>query len=165
MPNDTTKPVLPAREVTLGANGAAEQTTVTATVVHIQRRDETSFFGPAVGLEGQLEILTVGAKRTGCYFVSRLVDEPYWVIDAHFAANGAPIFSHGFGARYTKLTGLHPALEALLDEAARDRGLAAEIGPEVPLVLASTATDAEAIATELTDNPELTGYSARAERF
>lgn len=48
---------------------------------------------------------------------------------------------HGFGSRCVKKHGIPPELEALLDEAARTRGLVAAIGPDIPLALAPNPAD------------------------
>jgi len=134
-------PVIPAREVVLTGD---DPVTVTATVLDIKHSEEIGVHGRLVGLEARLHVLFPGAGDPHSYFLSRLVDEPFWVQDAHFGPGGFPHFSHGFGARYLKLRGIHPALEALLDEAALDRGLAAEIGPDIPLVLpAGNRADAD----------------------
>lgn len=125
-------PVIPAREVVLTGD---DPVTVTATVVDITHKEEIGVFGRMVGLDAHLQVLFPSAGKPHSYSLSRLVDEPFWVQDAHFGPNCFPYFSHGFGARYLKLRGIHPALEALLDEAALARDLAAEIGPDIPLVL------------------------------
>lgn len=139
MPINTTAPVLPARDVVLTNPDTGEElSTVTATVVSVEHREENGIYGPMVGLDAQLHVLFAGDTDPHSYFLSRLVEEEYWVQDAHFGPSSFPHFSNGFGARYLKLRGIHPALEALLDEAARARGLAAEIGPDIPLVLSTS---------------------------
>ncbi|HEV7625703.1 MAG TPA: hypothetical protein VGO89_04340 [Streptomyces sp.] len=136
--------VIPPREVVL--TGERPQT-VTATVVSIERHEESGVFGAMVGLEAVLHVVFPGYEKPNTYVLSRLVDESAWVLDARFGANGFPFFSHGFGSRCTVLSGVHKVLGALLDEAARKLGLVAAIGDDVPLVLASTestGTDAGA---------------------
>lgn len=136
MPVDTANPVIPDRAVVLAApDGSGEPMTVTAAVLTVEHRSETGIHGRMIGLEAHLRVLLPGATAPDGYFLSRLVGEPWWVQDSHFGPTGFPYFSHGFGARYMTLRGIDPALEALLDEAARTRGLAAEIGPDTPLVL------------------------------
>lgn len=138
MPADTTAPVLPARAVVLADPVTGEELpAVTAAVVSVERREENGVYGPMAGLDARLDVQFPDDARPHSYFLSRLVEEPHWVQDAHFGPTGFPHFSNGFGARYLKLRGIHPALEALLDEAARTRGLAAAIGPDIPLTLAA----------------------------
>ncbi|MDA3644363.1 hypothetical protein LZ318_30875 [Saccharopolyspora indica] len=127
-----------SQRVTLAAQPGEEPVTVTATVVKVERRAETSFVGRLVGLDAHLDVLFPSSDQPDTYFLSRLYGEPCWVQDAHFGPNGFPYFSNGFGARYLKMTGIALELEALLDQAALERRLVKEIGPEVPLVLAET---------------------------
>lgn len=135
MPIDNAAPVVPARDVVLTDLDTGAELSVTATVVNVERREENGIYGRMIGLDARLDVLFADDTQPHSYFLSRLVDEPFWVQDAHFGPNSFPHFSHGFGARYLRLRGIHPALEALLDEAARTRGLADEIGPDIPLVL------------------------------
>ncbi|MEU2462101.1 hypothetical protein ABZ604_31530 [Streptomyces sp. NPDC012473] len=93
--------------------------------------------GDKKGLEAQVTVCQPGQDRGETFFLSRLVGEEDWVIDAKFGANGFPHFSHGFGSRVTKLKSLLPELTDPLDSAARQRGLAAAIGRDVPLTLSS----------------------------
>ncbi|MGW4527801.1 hypothetical protein [Amycolatopsis sp. NPDC004378] len=142
MPIDTTAPVLPARAVVLTDPDTGEElSTVTATVVSVEHREENGIYGPMVGLDARLHVLFSDDTQPHSYFLSRLLEEEYWVQDAHFGPTSFPHFSHGFGARYLKLRGIHPALEALLDEAARTRGLATAIGPDIPLTLAASSDE------------------------
>ncbi|WNV83124.1 hypothetical protein [Umezawaea sp. Da 62-37] len=143
-------PIIPAREVLLTGDNPA---TVTATVLTIEHREEIGVLGRMVGLDAHLHLLMPGATKPHSYFLSRLVGEPHWVQDAHFGPNGYPTFSHGFGARYLKLTGIHTALEAILDEAATARNLATEIGPDIPLALPRTA-DTELTTPDPDDSAE-----------
>lgn len=46
-----------------------------------------------------------------------------------------PRFMHGFGVRYLKKSTVLPEIADVLDTLARDCGLAAEIGRDIPLVL------------------------------
>lgn len=91
-----------------------------------------------IGLDAHLRVRFAGATAPDGSFLFRLVGESWWVQDAHFGPTGFPYLSCGFGARYMTPRGIGPAVEVLLDEAARTRGLAAEIGPDIPLVLPST---------------------------
>jgi hypothetical protein len=129
----------PRQNVTLAGEPGDEPLSVTATVEHVTRRQENGIYGRMVGLDALLHLLYPGDKRPHSYCLSRLVDEPCWVQDAHFGPTGFPHFSNGFGARYLKLRGIHPALEALLDEVTRAHGLAVEIGPGIPLILTATS--------------------------
>lgn len=139
MPIDNPASDLPARAIVLTDLDTGEElATVTATVVSLKQRQETGIYGRMVGLDAHLDVLFPGDAGPHSYFLSRLVKEPFWVQDAHFGPNGFPHFSNGFGARYLKVRRIHPALAALLDEAARALGLAARIGPDVPLVLPDT---------------------------
>lgn len=116
--------------------------TVAATVVCVERREEPDFLGGSrVGLSAQLHITIPPDTRPHSYFLSRLIGESAWVIDALFGSNGYPHFSHGFGARYLRLRGIAPELEDLLDQNARDQGLVHAIGREVPLLLAEVSAD------------------------
>jgi hypothetical protein len=138
MPSDTPAPNILTREVVLTEPETGEElSTVTATVVSVERREESGILGHMVGLDVRLHVGFGDDADPHSYFLSRLVGEPYWVQDAYFGANGVPRFSHGFGARCLKLRGIHPGLEAVLDEAASILGLAAEIGQGIPLVLTS----------------------------
>ncbi|MFD7972978.1 hypothetical protein [Streptomyces clavifer] len=92
--------------------------------------------GDRTGLEAQVTVLEPGQDKGNTFFLSRLVGEGDWVIDAKFGPNSFPHWSHGFGARYTKLRGLLPEFGDVLDDAARERKLAAAIGRDVPLELA-----------------------------
>ncbi|CRK57056.1 hypothetical protein [Alloactinosynnema sp. L-07] len=145
MPHATADPVIPARSVVItDPDTGAELSTVTATVVTIERREENGILGRMVGLDANLLIQFAGATDAHSYHLSRLVDETYWVQDAHFGPNSYPYFSNGFGARYLKPRLIHAALETLLDEAALARSLATGIGPETPLVLAVQPDDGDA---------------------
>lgn len=115
-----------------------ELATVTATIVSLKHRQETGIYGRMVGLDARLNVLFSGDAHPHSFFLSRLVKESFWVQDAHFGPNGFPYFSNGFGARYLKVRGIHPALAVLLDEAARALGLTAQIGLDIPLVLPDT---------------------------
>ncbi|UUV32128.1 hypothetical protein NQK81_01385 [Amycolatopsis roodepoortensis] len=133
-----TEPVLPAREVTLPEGAPI---TVTATVLSVDRRSEAGVFGPMVGLEAHLHVLFPGDTTPDTLFLSRLAEESWWLQDAHFS-NGLPHFSHGFGSRTVRKHGVPTELDELLCEAARARGLVTEIGPGIPLALATSSTPA-----------------------
>lgn len=67
-------------------------------------------------------VATVVLEAGDTISLSRFATEAHWVMDAHFKANGFPVFSHGEGARYTALSVLkadHP-LTAELDRRARE---------------------------------------------
>lgn len=138
MPSPTTAT---SHTVTFPADPGEEPTIVTATVERVERREENGVYGPMVGLDAQLKVLFPGAEAPESYFLSRLVDETWWVQDAHIGSSGFPDFSHGFGARYLRLKGIAAELEVLLDQVARDLGLVTAIGPDVPLVLAAPAVE------------------------
>lgn len=126
----------PASEhVTVASGDGEPPITVTAAVVRLERKEANGVFGPMVGLEAQLTVKYADDEDADTYLLSRLVGETAWVQDAHFLPNGFPDFSHGFGARYTKLKGICEELEDVLDRAARDRGLVTQIGLDVPLEL------------------------------
>lgn len=131
-----------SQTVTFPAEPGEEPVSVTAAVMSIQRREENGVYGRMVGLDARLHVTLPGDTAPHSYFLSRLVDERDWVQDALFGPTGYPHFSDGFGARYTKLTGIAPELEALLDQAALQLGLAEQIGPDLPLVLAAAAAPA-----------------------
>ncbi|KUF20158.1 hypothetical protein [Streptomyces silvensis] len=110
--------------------------TLAATVNQLKRHQEAGLFGlKLVGLYAQLTI-TVDGEKAETQFLSRLVDESHWIIDDRFGANGFPFWAHGFGARYLRCHAIHPELADGLDVLARERGLAAAIGRDVPLALA-----------------------------
>jgi hypothetical protein len=148
----TVTPVIPSRSVVLiDPDTGADLATITATVVTVVRKEEPGILaglasmsqketnprhGWLIGLEAQLQVAIANAHEPHTYFLSRLVGEQNWLQDAHFFPNGTVGFSHGFGARYLTKWGIGSELEALLDEAARLLGLVAEIGAEIPLVLA-----------------------------
>ncbi|MDT7784998.1 MAG: hypothetical protein QOF58_3417 [Pseudonocardiales bacterium] len=157
MSTSTATPIVPTRDIVLTARDTGEElATIAATVVKVVRKEERGVlaylasarqkeadprFGWLIGLEAQLQVATADKPAPDTYFLSRLVDEPYWLLDGHFGPNGVPRFSHSFGERYLNKQRIHTALEALLDEAVRTLGLAAEIGPDIPLVLAAASSD------------------------
>jgi hypothetical protein len=139
MGGDTPAATILSRELMLTDPDTGEELSrVSAIVVSVERREESGIFGDVVGLDARLDVRVGDDAQPHRYFVSRLLDEPHWVQDAHLWPNGRLDFSNGFGARYLKLHGLHPGLEALVDEAACSLGLAGEIGPDIPLALTST---------------------------
>ncbi len=116
--------------------GRGEAATVQATVVTVERREESSVFGGSnVGLYAHLELTVATGQRPHSLFLSRLVGEKVWIVDAQFTANGFPVHSNGFGARYLRVRAVVVELAALLDREARDRGVVGEIGPDIPLAL------------------------------
>jgi hypothetical protein len=142
MTSPTTSPTTTASQtVTLAGEPGEDPLTITAAVVRVERKEETDFLGSRIGLDAHLQLTFPGDEHPHAFFLSRLVDEPCWVLDAHFGPNGYPHFSNGFGARYLKLRGIAAELEALLDQAACGLGLVEAIGPGVPLVLAEPATE------------------------
>jgi hypothetical protein len=117
--------------------GNGEPATVHATVVTVERREEPSIFGGAnVGLYAQLDVTVAPGQRPHTFILSRLVGEREWIVDAQFTANGFPVHSNGFGARYLRVRAVAEELGALLDQEARDRGVVDEIGPDLPLAFA-----------------------------
>lgn len=124
--------------VTISQQGS-DPIEVTATVTAMEYRQEPSVFGAtARGLYAQIDITSAG-ERPAAYILSRLVDETHWIIDAHFTANGFPVYSNGFGARYLRVRTIAPELAALLDAEARARQLATSIGPDTPMELAAAS--------------------------
>ena len=110
--------------------------TLTGTVIELKRHQEPGLFGmELIGLYAQLKIAVEG-EEAETQFLSRLVDETHWIIDSRFKANGFPVWSHGFGARYLRCHTINAELSDGLDNLARERGLAAPIGRDVPLTLA-----------------------------
>jgi hypothetical protein len=127
--------------ITFAAEPGETPVTVTATVISMECKQERDFLGVRHGLSAQLEVTVAPAVGPRTYFLSRLVGESDWVVDALFASNGFPHFSHGFGARYLRLRGVAPELEDLLDQHARDHGLVQAIGRGVPVVLTDATPD------------------------
>lgn len=120
--------------ITIGS-GDGDPFTVTVTVNSMRRREEPGIYGLTVGLDAHVIVTFTATQRTVSYFLSRLVGEVFWIIDAEFAANGMPRHSNGFGARYLKVYAIAPELSDLLDREARRHGHAQAIGRDVPLVL------------------------------
>lgn len=118
-----------------GDDGAPVTATVTVRTVAVRR--ENDFLGERVGLFAHLEIAVAPDTEPHTYFVSRLVDEPYWVTDDLFRPNGYPVFVHGFGCRYVKARGLPAEVTAPADDYARAIGMVEAIGEGVPLVLSA----------------------------
>jgi hypothetical protein len=128
--------------VTLDPGDDQTPLTVTAAVITIERKEEPDFLaGVRLGLYAQLDVTVPPGTRPHSYFLSRLVAESEWVVDALFGPNGYPHFSNGFGARYLRLRGIAPELADLLDHEAHSRGLAKAIGLDVPLTLAEHTTE------------------------
>jgi hypothetical protein len=90
--------------------------------------------GTLTGLDACLEVETADGRRAR-YFLSRLPGERRWYVDALYPDDGAPGPTNGFGSRPATLHVLPDALEDLLNRFAERQGLAARIGPDVPLVL------------------------------
>ncbi|MCD9904262.1 hypothetical protein LUR56_37965 [Streptomyces sp. MT29] len=110
--------------------------TLTITVGPVEKRTEPDGFGGTrTGLEARLDLLAPGAEKPVTFFLSRLTDEPEWVIDAKFGPNGFPHFSHGFGSRVTVAKTVIPEIADLLDDVVRDRAIVAHIGRGIPLDL------------------------------
>jgi hypothetical protein len=99
-------------------------TSVSVAVVTVEPRQEPGLPGEGErrGLIGRLDVAT-GPGEPEIYFLSRLDGEEEWALDAHFAANGTPRFSHGFGDRTVRKHTLAPELTALLDGEARSLDL------------------------------------------
>lgn len=122
--------------VTVEVSQDGETFTLTAAVPAMERREERDFFGDRIGLDATLELTTRPGDRPTTFGLSRLVGEEEWIIDSKFGPTGFPHWSHGFGARYLRLKTVLPEVADVLDTAARDRGLAQEIGRGIPLALA-----------------------------
>ncbi|RAS59482.1 hypothetical protein C8D87_11494 [Lentzea atacamensis] len=160
MSTSSATPVIPARDIVLvDPDTGDELATVTATVVSVVRKEEPGVltylasarqkeanprYGWMIGLEAHLQIATASNPKPHSYFLSRLVDEPYWLQDAHFGPNGSVDFSHGFGDRTVNKKTINQELQALLNEAARTLGFVDEIGTGAPLVLTASSSDAGA---------------------
>lgn len=114
--------------ITLTGEDGQTPLIVTATVVAIDRRAEPTLFGVCVGLEAQLAVTVAPHAQPHTYFLSRLVGETTWIVDALFGPNGYPHFSHGFGARYLRLRTIAPELAEVVDQEARSRGLVEAAG-------------------------------------
>ncbi|MFJ6529989.1 MULTISPECIES: hypothetical protein [Streptomyces] len=105
------------------------------TVFVMAQREETTVLGNVVGLYVKLEIDRGDSGRPTTYFLSRLKGELRWVIDAKFGPDGYPHYVHGFGERLSSARMVIKPVSAILDALALARGLAEEIGEEIPLVL------------------------------
>lgn len=102
-------------------SGEGDPFEVTATVVTVEYRQEPEPFGEdRRGLSAELKIALSG-EHYCTYFLSRLVGEADWGIDAQFMANGMPVHSNGFGARYLRVKAIAPELGAVLDAEAHSR--------------------------------------------
>ncbi|MFB8023569.1 hypothetical protein ACFC36_33905 [Streptomyces rubiginosohelvolus] len=122
--------------VTVDQDGSTHTLSVTVGKVAI-RTEPDGFGGSRTGLEARMDLLAPGAEKPVTYSLSRLTDEPEWVIDAKFGPNGFPHFSHGFGSRVTRARTVIPEVADLLDDVVRDRGVVRHIGRGVPLSLSS----------------------------
>ncbi|MFD8078989.1 hypothetical protein ACFV3E_40820 [Streptomyces sp. NPDC059718] len=124
--------------VTLGLEDGTTRT-ITVVVPVIEQRTEPRpdlLGGPVTGLYAEVHhVLDDGGHIT--FFMSRLVGEEVWVIDAKFGANSFPHFSHGFGSRVTIPSVLPDEVTDVLDLLAVTRSLAVAIGRDVPLELPS----------------------------
>lgn len=121
---------------TLTVDEGVDPQTLTIAVLVMARREETTVVGNALGLYVRLELNTGHSDRPITYFLSRLEGELGWVIDAKFGQDGYPHYVHGFGARLSAARNVIKPVAAILDGLALARGLAKEIGEEIPLVLA-----------------------------
>lgn len=104
---------------------------ITVAVPQMEQRHEAVsplLGGDRTGLEAQLKLTQGDEPQETTFFLSRLVDEKAWIIDAKFGPNGFPHWSHGFGSRVTIPKGILPEIEDALDSIARERGLAEQIG-------------------------------------
>ncbi|QKV90377.1 hypothetical protein HUT19_41150 [Streptomyces sp. NA02950] len=108
--------------------------TLTLTLHSMERRLDRGVLGDVDGIEAHLKLASAASEKPSTLFLSRLAGEKQWVIDAKFGANGFPHFCHGFGARYLRCTAVVDEIGDVLDQAARDRGLAEQIGRDIPLV-------------------------------
>jgi hypothetical protein len=130
-----------SQTITLAGESGETSVTITATVITMERTVERDFLGVRDGLSAQLEVTVPPQDGPNTYFLSRLVNESHWVVDALFGSNGYPHFSHGFGARYLRLQGVVPELEDVLNQHAHDHGLVQALERGVPLVLAEASSD------------------------
>ncbi|MFD9690156.1 hypothetical protein ACFWXO_30860 [Kitasatospora sp. NPDC059088] len=114
-------------------------TTLYIGIVSVEIRREPGFFGAERhGLYAHVEVATrpdAGPNERSTKFVSRLVGESDWAVDAAFSANGFPQHSNGFGARYLRYRTLRPEVAALVDSAAVERGVAMGISADIALTL------------------------------
>jgi hypothetical protein len=94
-----------SQTITLAAEPGETPVTIVATVITMECQQERDFLGIRHGLCAQIAITAAPEVRPHTYFLSRLVGESCWVVDAQFGSNGFPHFSHGFGARYLRLRG------------------------------------------------------------
>src|SRR5690606_37749596 len=120
---------------TLTVDEGARSRTLAMSVFVMTQREETTVLGNAVGLYARLEIDMGDSGRPTMYFLSRLEGELRWVIDAKFGPGGYPHYVHGFGERLSAARVVIKQVAAILDGLALARGLAKEIGEEIPLVL------------------------------
>lgn len=102
---------------------------MTATVISLEHKQETDFGHTRAGLSAHLQI----GEPPHSYFLSQLVGETGWIIDAHFGPQGMPYYCHGFGARYLKVRAIAPELANLIDRQAHERGLSYNISQDPPL--------------------------------
>ncbi|MBV9026402.1 MAG: hypothetical protein JO362_22015 [Streptomycetaceae bacterium] len=106
-------------------------------VTALERREEADYFGGRrVGLYAAFKMALRAGGQPTSFGLSRLEGEPHWVIDDKFGANGFPHFCHGFGSRVTIPRTVREEIAEVLDNLARSSGLAAEIGADIPLILA-----------------------------
>lgn len=100
---------------------------VTAKVTLLRQHAAATAAGPAVGLDACLEIATIREGRSVRYFLSRLLGETRWIIDAMYVGP-KPIFAHGFGHRDDDLRTLPVPLTGYLDHLAQQRTMAGPSG-------------------------------------
>ncbi|MGI5479396.1 hypothetical protein [Streptomyces lavendofoliae] len=105
------------------------------TVFVMAQREDATVLGNVVGLYVRLEVDTGDSGRPTTYFLSRLKGELRWVIDAKFGPDGYPHYVHRFGERLSGVRVVIKPVSEILDGLALARGLAEEIGEEIPLVL------------------------------
>ncbi|HBF85145.1 MAG TPA: hypothetical protein DD420_36025 [Streptomyces sp.] len=125
------------QKVTVETSGGPNDFIVT--VRQLEQRQETApalLGGDRTGLMTELEIAAPGAPAGPTYFLSRLVGETAWIIDAKFGPDGFPHYSHGFGSRVTLARTLPDEICALLDSEAQKLAATRAIGRDVPLELA-----------------------------
>ncbi|MBV7674084.1 hypothetical protein STHAL_32065 [Streptomyces halstedii] len=109
------------------------------TVRQLEQRHESApllLGGDRTGLMAEIEIAAPDSLAGPTYFLSRLVGEADWIIDAKFSSNGFPLYSHGFGSRVTRARTLPDEICALLDGEAQKLTVARATGRSVPLELA-----------------------------
>ncbi|SRR6266571_135426 len=142
----TNPPIIPNQTVAIAGEPGQDPLIVTASVISVVSQEAHGVYGRIVGLDARLHVTFAGRAEPHVYHLSRLVGEEFWAQDAHFRPGSYPHFVHGFGSRTVQVRYTPVELEALLDQAAITLGLAEQIGPDTPLVLAAATQPATAPA-------------------